>query len=203
MNPYPFFFALTQRAALGLALTLPVLFSLWALPGFAAEDNNKGLFLIATKNLDGTSFQETVILVTHLSQRGATGLAINRPTDIPLSHALPEKHALRAHQGHLFLGGPVNPGALFLLVQTKHPTSSMHRLVDNIYFSNDYSGISLKDITQLRAYAGYTGWGPGQLQVEMARGDWLTIKTDPGIIFEKDTGGLWQRLYRLKSANWI
>lgn len=201
MKRYPLSFA--PPLVRGLAVLLFCLLSLCTGTGLAAGEEDKGLFLIATENLHGTSFQETVIFITHLSQGGATGLAINRPTDIPLNHALPEDHGLRNHPGTLFLGGPVNPGALYLLVQTKQPTAFMLPVVDDIYFSSHHADIQPKDFLQLRAYAGFSGWAPGQLQAEIARGDWLTIRTAPGIIFEQDTSGLWQRLYQLKSANWI
>jgi putative transcriptional regulator len=186
-------------------LMVPVLCFLlgWGLTTHAAETDAKGLFLIATEHLNGTGFQQTVIFVTHLSPNGATGLAINRPTDIPINHAVPKGHPLREHKGRLFLGGPVNPSNTFLILQTKQPTDDMYPVVNDIYFTTAHADVGLAKIINLRIFAGYSGWGPGQLQAEIDRGDWLTIKTDPNIVFDADTAGLWLRLYQMKSANWI
>ena len=54
-----------------------------------------------------------------------------------------------------------------------------------------------------RTYAGYTGWAPGQLQNEIARGDWIVVKTNPAIVFEENPTGLWNRLKNRWSGNWI
>jgi putative transcriptional regulator len=186
-------------------LLVPVLCLLvsWCLTARAAETDDKGLFLIATEHLNGTGFQQTVIFVTQLSANGATGLAINRPTDIPINHAVPKGHPLSNYNGPLFLGGPVNPSNTFLILQTKQPTDDMYPVVNDIYFTTAHADFGLTKIINLRIFAGYSGWGPGQLQAEIDRGDWLTIKTDPNIVFDADTANLWHRLYQMKSANWI
>jgi putative transcriptional regulator len=203
MSYYPTTTAPKRPAAYRLMLVLCSLLVGLSLPSIAAENDAKGLFLIASKNLDGTSFQQTVIFVTHLSPQGATGLAINRPTDIPINHAVPKGHPLSGHKGTLFLGGPVSPDATFLILQTQYPTANMHPVLNDIYFTTGQADPGLNKVVRFRIFAGYAGWGPGQLQAEIDRGDWLTIKTDPSIVFDSDTRGLWQRLYHKRNANWI
>lgn len=158
---------------------------------------------MATEQLHGTSFQETVILLTHVSKRGATGLAINRPTDIPLNQALPDIEQLENFSDPLFLGGPVKTHAIFFLVHTFEPNEGMHLITDNLYFSTGKNAFDHPVSGNARGYAGYAGWAPGQLRYEIERGDWLVVKTNPAIVFDKNLSGLWTRLKSRWSGNWI
>lgn len=180
------------------------------LSGFAADDissDEESVFLVATNQLHGTSFEQTVILLTHYSKQGSTGLTINRPTDILLTEVLPNIQPLQQRKDLLYLGGPVSPNAIFVLLRTLQPSSNMHRIGEDIYFSTGKhaftSAIEKTTPSGLRTYAGYAGWGAGQLQREIDRGDWLMVHTHPRIIFEKDTESLWQRLSRRWSGKWI
>ena len=169
----------------------------------AAQSPQAGTFLVATENLDGSSFQHTVILITHYSDRGVTGLAVNRPTNIPLNEALSDFPQFKDNKTFLFLGGPVSTNAIFVLTYTTTPGKSMHHITDNVYFTTgEHVTDQLLD-DNTRIYAGYTGWGPEQLEIEIARGDWLVVKTKPDIIFEDDLSKLWHQLSKSWSGNWI
>lgn len=172
-----------------------------------SSSKNEITFLVATEKLHGSSFQQAVILLTHFSNRGATGLTINRPSGMSLRQALPDIKQLRQRTGPLYLGGPVNTNAIFVLLRTHQPDKAMHRIVDNIYFSTGKNAFSRSfDSTQnidLRTYAGYAGWAAGQLQNEISRGDWIMVHTYPDIIFENDTESLWRRLTKRWTGKWI
>jgi len=170
---------------------------------YADPEPRKGLFLVATDKLNGTSFQETVILLTHYGKDGATGLAINRPTDIPLNQALPEIRQLDKYSDPLFLGGPMKTHHIFVLMRTLEPKDGMYHITDNLYFSTGKKAFGYATSNKTHAYAGYAGWAPGQLQFEIDRGDWLVVKTDPGIVFDKNLPGLWTRLKNRWSGDWI
>ena len=164
---------------------------------------NQSLFLVATEQLEHTSFHEAVILITHHSERGATGLTINRPTDIPLTMAFPHVPQFKQRNDLLYLGGPVSTNAIFFLLRTNQPNENMHRIAKNIYFSTAQNALTHPSTNDSRTYAGYVGWAPGQLQTEINRGDWLLIHTEPGIIFEKNTDEIWQRLSKQWSGQWL
>lgn len=179
---------------------------LLCVPGLVAaaeEPRTKGLFLVATEQLDGTSFQQTVILLTHFSPHGAVGLAINRPSDIALHEVFPEFGQLKQGMDLLFLGGPISANVLSILVRTSHPTETMRHIADNIYLASAQIALAQAIDGAAHIYAGYTGWAPGQLQAEIERGDWMVVQDDPQIIFEENTAGLWQNLYRSWSGEWI
>jgi len=173
----------------------------------SSNSKNESTFLVATEKLQGSSFQHAVILLTHFSERGATGLTINRPSGISLRQALPGIKQLRQRTGPLYLGGPVNTNAIFVLLRTRQPDKTMHRIADDIYFSTGKNAFSRSfDSTvniDLRTYAGYAGWAAGQLQNEISRGDWMMVHTYPDIIFEDDTENLWHRLTKRWTGKWI
>ena len=192
----------SRLAAVLITLTLMATHQVFAATG-QAKSEGQGRFLVATEQLDGTSFQQAVILITHHSERGATGLAINRPTDIPLKQLFPRIPQLRQRTDPLYLGGPISTNAIFVLLRTEHPQQGMHLIADNIYFATAQNAFRYPLDTHSRTYAGYTGWAAGQLQDEIDRGDWLLIQTQPGIIFDDDPGGLWKRLIKGWSGQWL
>lgn len=169
---------------------------------------NKGIFLVATEKLNNSSFKKSVILITHNSIRQTTGIAINRPSSMPLHSAFPNIKQFKQYEGNLYLGGPVSSNNFFLLINTDQQKSGMYRVADGLYFTRGLKLLlnnldTLNNDSRVRAYAGYAGWGPGQLQHEIDRGDWTIVRTDPSVVFESDREGLWERLTRRNSGRWI
>ena len=187
-----------------LTILFATLFANTALagPGTPQPQVGQGVFLVATKQLHGTSFQKTIILLTHYSDREVMGLAINRPTDIPLNQAFPNISQLKNNTDLLYMGGPVRPKTLFVLLRTQQPKEGMRHVIDDVYLSSAKNAFSppLQKIT--RAYNGYSGWSKRQLHNEINRGDWLVVHADPAIIFEENTSKLWQRLFKKWSGSW-
>jgi putative transcriptional regulator len=167
----------------------------------------KGTFLVATDNLAGSSFEETVILVTNYSKQGTVGIAINRPTTLTLKEAFPEDKHFEDKKDELYLGGPVRPDSLFVLMKTKHPEGGMQHIAADVYFSAGIAAM-VHDIEKnggnltARAFAGYSGWAAGQLEEEIQQGDWLVINADMNIIFS-NSNNIWQKLHRAWSGTWI
>jgi putative transcriptional regulator len=168
----------------------------------------KGRFLVATDNLANSSFRETVIFVTHYSTLGATGITINRPANIPINEAFPTIKELSKISDTLFLGGPVKTDGIFVLMKTKRPHAGMKNVTDDIYFTVGLNAVihgipNAVEGEATRAYAGYAGWAPGQLQTEIERGDWIIAESDTSIIFDNNIEALWPTLYKIWSGNWI
>ena len=171
-------------------------------------DPRKGRFLVATGNLANSSFKETVIYITHYSSLGVTGITINRPANIPINDAFPTIKELSDISDTLYLGGPVKTDGIFVLLKTKRPHAGMKLITNDIYFTVGISAVmhsvpKATDGEATRAYAGYSAWGPGQLQAEIERGDWLVVESDTNIIFENETDTVWPSLYKTWSGNWI
>ncbi len=180
-----------------------------AMDGIAVDHKTgKGVFLVATEKLNNSSFKETVILITHYSARGASGLAINRPSTLSLGKAFPQIKELQDHDDEMFLGGPVETTTVFVLMRTKRPHAGMRPIVNDLYFTLGINALAhglknIKDDESARAYAGYAGWAPGQLDAEINRGDWLVVHADTDIIFEEDHENIWKKLFKAWSGQWI
>ena len=183
------------------ALSFLVLSLLLAVPpaAIAAEDAANSIFLVARRGMPDPRFRETVVLVTQPRRGGPFGVIINRPLEQRLSELLGEFKSLREREDVVYFGGPVNPGGLVFLVRaTTSPPRGVLVLKD-VYFTGDTELIEKllqrPDPTQgLKVFAGYSGWGPGQLQREIERGDWHVMPASAATVFEKDASGIWPEL---------
>lgn len=196
--------------SLGMICSPPSSSATLKLPPTPDAINNlrEGTFLVATDNLQGSSFQETVILITHYNKQGTTGIAINRPTTVTLKEAYPEVKHFKHSRDALYLGGPVRPDTIFVLLKSSRPHKNMQHIGGNVFFSPGISAMIHgmdKNVKgeAARVYAGYTGWAPGQLETEINNGDWLVIKADMDVIFSKEIGSVWKTLHKAWSGTWI
>jgi len=208
MAPAKLFTSLLKWTAVCVALILFVQVSAASTNASPKLNLKKGRFLIATEHLAASSFRQTIIFLTHYSNQGAIGLAINRSANITMSDVFPSIKEFQDIKDQLYLGGPVRTNGIFMLIKTKRPKNSMKRVTGDIYFSGDFSDIIddssiAEEGEAIKVYAGYAGWAPGQLQNEIDRGDWLVIDTDPEIIFNNHFDGLWKKLYKAWSGDWI
>ena len=160
-----------------------------------------GVFLVATHRIIDPRFSQSVILLTQHSPQGAMGVIINRPTEHRLSDLLPEVEALEGQSDRLFFGGPVGVNAIVVLLQSAEEVELEHteRVFGDVYFSGNPEAFAYilgreKEDEAIRGYAGYAGWGPGQLEGEIARGDWSILGADAATVFEKEPSTVWQEL---------
>jgi putative transcriptional regulator len=160
-----------------------------------------GVLLVANRRLADPRFAQTVILLTRYGPQGATGVIINRPTEHRLSDLLPDIEALQGRNDVLFFGGPVSLGAVGILLQSAEEVKLEHttRVFGDVYFSWNREAFAYiigreKEEEAIRAYAGYAGWAPGQLEGEIARGDWSIAGADAFTVFRKDSSSVWRDL---------
>ena len=126
---------------------------------------------------------------------------LNRPLDARLSEAWPDAGAVPEQFDRLYRGGPVAPNKIIFLVRSRERIDSGLRVLDDVYLSGDPD--LLKKIVaaevkvgSLRAYAGYAGWAPRQLQAEITAGGWYLVPADADTIFAKDVAVMWPELIR-------
>jgi putative transcriptional regulator len=159
----------------------------------------KGQFLIASPNLADPNFRHTVVLICEHSADGTLGLIMNRPTGVLLSEALPDVSVLKATSYVLFWGGPVQQDNVLMLFRVTRPPSGTREILSGIYLGGNNDALE-QVITKpnptetFRAFAGYAGWAPGQLEFEMAQGSWAIVTADSASIFDKDPTNLWMDL---------
>jgi putative transcriptional regulator len=161
----------------------------------------KGQLLLDSGQLTGSFFHRTVVLICQHDGEGAFGLVINRPTDNKVSEAitadLPE--SLKEHT--LYLGGPVQPSALsYLHTDSFIPDATV---LPNLELGHSLEGLvdlgqSYSPSKQLRLFAGYAGWSPGQLDDEIKRNAWVTHPATIDLVFHAESKGLWRSILQQK-----
>ncbi len=155
----------------------------------------KGRLLLDNGRLHGSFFHRSVILVCQHDTEGALGLVLNRQTGNKVGEALVAKLPEVLKQMPLFLGGPVQPQALsFLHSDSYLPDANVmlnlnldHSLDALVEVSDSYS-----PSRQLKIFAGYAGWSPGQLDDEMKRDTWLTHPASLDLVFHPQPEKLWR-----------
>lgn len=166
----------------------------------------KGIFIIASKKLDNTSLEKTVIYLIQHSDKGSTGIIINRPTNVTINDAFPDTGASAACNGILHFGGLLHTSFLFMLTKTGF-TNGLFEVKDGIYFgTGEAIKIRLqakKTIDKTKTYAGFMSWGPDQLEEELKHNTWIMTPANTKSIFSKNTANLWQVLYNRWAGSWI
>ena len=193
-----------------LLIVLTVLYGTPAMAGqeFSPSAVEKGVFLVASPSLNDPNFSQTVVLILEHGSQGTLGVILNRATNTLLSEALPAVAALKGTSHRLFAGGPVQPNVVLLLSRLKEPQSDMRTVFDSVYVGGTPEALE-RILTQagpaakFRAFAGYAGWGPGQLGFEMLQGAWAVLPPE-GNLFDKDPASLWpDSLARLQAPRVI
>ncbi len=167
-----------------------------------ATDPTRGNLLIASRDLLDPNFSKSIVLLLHYDDDGAFGVMINRRTQMRPTEILPDVDALEDYRGLIYLGGPVSLGNLVVLLRTEESTGAAEPIIDGVVVLTSFE--SLNEIVtrnpaeaSLRLYAGYAGWGPGQLDRELARDDWHLIPARSEDVFSDKPDELWQRLIPL------
>ena len=166
----------------------------------------QGQLLLDGGKLAGSEFHHTVLLICEHDPEGALGLVLNRVSSQTLAEALLSVPLPEAVQElPLYIGGPVRPQALSCLVQEPsaggEPTDAHIlpglRLAHNLDELLEPSG-NLVQFTQIKFFAGYAGWSPGQLDAELQDGAWLTHPASMELVFHPQPAELWKLILRRK-----
>lgn len=139
-----------------------------------------------------------MLLLQH-GDEGALGVVLTRPTGSPVGDVLPAWDALASPPGTVFTGGPVQPEAALCLGRRPPgagPSPWFAPLVDPQLGTVDLDAAPPGDLTHLRVYAGYAGWGPGQLEAEVEEGAWWVLDALPGDGFAAEPDRLWDQVLR-------
>jgi putative transcriptional regulator len=146
-----------------------------------------GRLLVATPELGDGTFERSVVLLLDHDEEGALGVVINRPTPVGVAEVLPTWQPLATEPGVLFQGGPVAlDSALGLAVvpggdEDVEPVG-WRRVVGRLGLVDLDAPpeVLAADVVRLRIFAGYAGWGAGQLEEELRQGAWYVVPAHPG-----------------------
>jgi putative transcriptional regulator len=164
------------------------------------EPRAPALLLIADEDLKDPNFVRSVVFVVRQPDGGVIGLILNRPTELPLREVFPKAERLRGRKDRLFFGGPVMPQALAFVFHAGEVPSRATEVLPEIFLSGDAELLLElfqrgRPMERLKVFAGHSGWAPGQLEHEIARGGWLILPAEPDILFRPDPERLWRDLY--------
>ena len=138
-------------------------------------DALRGRLIVATPDLADPNFSSTVVLLLEHGPDGALGVVLNRPSDLEVREAFADWCPLVSSPPVVFVGGPVQPNAVIALAR---------------------GGAGLDEavgrLGALRIFAGYAGWGAGQLEAELASGSWFAVDAEPDDAFSDAPERLWR-----------
>jgi putative transcriptional regulator len=150
-----------------------------------------GMLLVASPELVDPNFADTVVLLLDADESGAMGVVLNRPSPVPVVSVLSGWEDLVAEPEVLFRGGPVSPeGALAVALVSDQGAAvpGLRPLTDRLALVDlDASADDVDEaVDGMRIFAGYAGWGAGQLEVEIDGGDWYVVPALPLDAFRAD-----------------
>lgn len=155
-----------------------------------------GILLVASQGMGDPRFNRSVVLLIEHDHSGSWGVIINKPTRIDVSELVPDIELDGSVP--VYFGGPVRVEHLrFLYRDDDVDTDTNDAGLPGVGWSDSGEALTehlAGDPARVRVYAGYAGWAPGQLALEIAHGGWRLIEGRPGNVFSKDPDRLWQRL---------
>ena len=161
----------------------------------------QGQLLIASPGLLDPNFRRTVVLVTEHNEEGAAGLVLNRPSPTAVAEVVPLLELLVEDGEQVWVGGPVQPNAVLVLGEFLDPDDAAVPLFGALGFpSLDEPEEVVPMTTRRRVFAGYAGWGSGQLEDELGREDWIVEPALPDDAFTETPDELWGDVLRRKGG---
>lgn len=159
-----------------------------------------GRLLVATPVLGDPNFDRTVVLVLAHGEEGAVGVVLNRPSTTEVAGPLPEWDAFAARPPVVFVGGPVAPGAVIGLARVRPDAGAdgwapLVGGVGTLDLSRELEDVA-PAIEEVRLFAGYAGWGEGQLEAEIDAAAWWVVDAEPEDVLSPEPATLWARVLR-------
>jgi len=163
-----------------------------------------GQLLLASPALRDPNFARTVVLIGAHNKEGAMGVVLNRPSAVAIEDAVPQLSAAVDGDDRVFVGGPVQPKSLVLLAEFLDPGPAGLLVLGRIGFPAPDADVgSLAEATSRgRVFAGYAGWGEGQLEAELEQGDWILDAAQPQDVFSEEPEELWSEVLTRKGGSY-
>ena len=168
-------------------------------------DSLRGKLLLASPTLTDPNFSRSVVLIAEHTEEGAMGLVLNRPAATTVDEAVPDLAWLAQDDAHVFVGGPVAETAVIVLAEFDRPDLAGALVEGDLGFI----GTGADEPEQLegavrraRVFAGHAGWGPGQLEDELAEDAWIVEPPRREEVFTAEPEELWASVLRRKGRRY-
>jgi putative transcriptional regulator len=163
----------------------------------------RGQLLVAGPSLIDPNFWRTVVLVGEHNEEGAVGVVLNRPAPVAVGEAAPALVDLVPSGDPVYLGGPVQPESAVVLADVEHPDFAGLIVFGSIGFLMGEVDIDRRDgIRRARVFAGYAGWGEGQLEAELEADSWIVEPAVPEDVFTGQPEKLWSDVLARKGGKY-
>jgi putative transcriptional regulator len=164
----------------------------------------RGQLVIAGPGLLDPNFWRTVVLVVEHSDEGALGLVLNRPSETTVGDSVPQLDELVDLDEWLFIGGPVQPSSVIVLAEFEDPTDAALIAFEEIGVlgTGGPDDEPVAGVREGRAFVGHSGWGPGQLDSEIERGDWILEPAQREDTFSTEPRELWVEVLTRKGGSY-
>jgi putative transcriptional regulator len=162
-------------------------------------DSLRGKLILAGPMLKDPNFDRTVVFITEHNEDGAMGLVLNRPSEATVGDAIPDLTWIADADDPIYVGGPVAPNGVIVLAEWDDPEQAVVLVEDDLGFvpgdAEDTDALAAA-VRRARVYAGHAGWGPGQLEGELAEEAWIVEAPRREELFSDDAEGLWPAVLR-------
>jgi putative transcriptional regulator len=164
----------------------------------------KGKLLLATPALFDPNFRRTVVLVGEHGEEGAMGLVLNRPADVTVGEAVPPLAVVAGEESRVHVGGPMQPEAALVLAEFDDPDAAASIIVGDVGFASSEGDLEelAGMIRRARVFAGYSVWGPGQLEAELEEESWLVEPAEGVDLFPEPGDDLFGSVLRRKGGTY-
>ncbi len=163
-----------------------------------------GQLLLASPSLLDPNFVRTVVLIGLHGEDGAMGVVLNRPSTVTIGEAVPQLQETVGVAEPVYVGGPVQPSSVVFLAEFIDPSPAGLLVFGRIGFPAPDADIEelAQATARRRVYAGHAGWGRGQLETELADGDWITDAAQPQDVFTDAPEDLWSGVLTRKGGSY-
>ena len=174
-----------------------------------------GHFLIAETDLQDPNFFRTVVLIIQHNIEGAFGLVVNRRSEVTVGDVIEDAVDTAIAGYTVFVGGPVQQNYIFVLhdgIPSRYRSEHCEEASSGVFFepsfqhvidyarSEDFQDPAEGDRPNIRVFAGYSGWGPGQLEREISEDAWFIHPAGADIVFQEDASDGWKAALSKKGS---
>lgn len=178
-------------------------------------ENLTGYFLIAETELQDPNFFRTVVLILHHNEEGAFGLVVNRESEVTVGEVIEGVEHSPVADLRVFVGGPVQQNYVFVLhggFPPRYHSDHVETPCEGVFFepsfqhvidymnSEDYVTLETTDRPRVRVFAGYSGWGSGQLEQELEDDAWLIHPARSDLVFDIESAEGWKKALSQKGG---
>ncbi|MEQ1757083.1 MAG: YqgE/AlgH family protein [Vicinamibacterales bacterium] len=165
------------------------------------------LLLLSMPQMSDPNFAQAVVLLCDYTEDGAFGLVVNRQMTAPAWTMIKTQPPIEVHKDvRLWLGGPVDPQRAWVLMSEQQgPDDEQREVAPGVILSASHEltlqMLKAPPTRRARVVVGYAGWGPGQLEQEIAASGWLTLAVEPALIFGVPAEEMWETAIRRLGAD--